>query len=251
MIKDLLIVSVDIEGHPNQFTKANVQYQVGLSILGTRHLESSIADIQHGSVLETHHFCVGPEKYFKKKSRKFCFGQSRHVTIGDLQSEIQTLIWKRDIVLVVHGGKDDLLFLEAVEIDLRPLYNVDTQKAAQNPLQLDYRCTIERMLTLLKCPFDPEMLHNAGNDANFTLRALLLIATVDATNLTLEPSCEALLSVFEKIAREFVPLQEFHRREHNRAQNRRHRRNVRLKENKQKQGRKVDLKIPSAPSPCQ
>lgn len=254
-IKDLLIVSLDIEGHPNQFTEHYLQYQVGLSILDTRHLQPSISDTQHGTVLETYHFCVGPDKYFKKrKSQKFCFGQSRHVTIGDLQSEIQKLISERDVILVVHGGKDDLLFLKAVEIDLRPLYIVDTQKAAQNPLQLDYRCKIERLLELLECPFDPDMLHNAGNDANFTLRALLLIATIDATKHSiLEPGCRDLLSAFEKIAKEHVPLEvfrkivaEFCKREHNRAQNRRHRKNVRLKEARQIKNKKLDLKIPSA-----
>ncbi|KAE9365221.1 hypothetical protein N431DRAFT_488426 [Stipitochalara longipes BDJ] len=103
-------------------------------------------------------------------------------------------IGSTDLILVVYGGATDLLFLKAAEIHLRPLYVVDTQKAAQHPLQLDYRCTIERMLELLKCPFDPEMLHNAGNNANFTLRAMLLIATVDAKNSpNLEPACEALL----------------------------------------------------------
>jgi hypothetical protein len=59
---------------------------------------------------------------------------------------------------------------------------VDTPKAAQHPLGLDYRCTIERMLSPLDCPFNPEMLYNAGNDANFTLRAFVLIAAIDATN---------------------------------------------------------------------
>jgi hypothetical protein len=105
MIKDLLMFSDDIEGQPDQLTKENGQYQVGLSILDTRHLQSRLADTQHGSVLQTHHFCIGPEKYFKKKSWKFCFGQSRHVTTRELQREIQKLISKRDTILVVHGEK--------------------------------------------------------------------------------------------------------------------------------------------------
>jgi hypothetical protein len=127
--------------------------------------------------------------------------------------------------LLFTARKYDLLFLKAARIHIRPFYIVDTQNAAQNPLSLDYRCTLERMFTLLKCPFDPGMLHNAGNDARFTLRTLLLIATIDATNHpNLEPACKALLSAFESIARGPIPLEEFHKevkaqlkREHNRA----------------------------------
>jgi hypothetical protein len=150
-IKDLLIVSLDIEGHPDQLTKESAgRYQVRLSILDTRHLQSDTADTRHESLLQTYHLCVGPEKYFKKKSWKFCFGKSRHVTLEELRDETQKLIRKRDVILVLHGGSSDLSFLRAAQIHIRPLYIIDTQKAAQHPLQLDYRCKIERMLELLK-----------------------------------------------------------------------------------------------------
>jgi hypothetical protein len=38
------------------------------------------------------------------------------------------------------------------------------------------RCTLGRLLGELKCPKSSARLHNAGNDANFTLRALVLLA---------------------------------------------------------------------------
>jgi hypothetical protein len=175
-IKDLLIVSLDIEGHLDQLTTRNGgRYQVELSILDTRLVQSGSTETQHASLIQPHHFVVGLEKYFKKKSWKFCFGKSRHVTLEELRDEIQKLIRKRDVFLVLHGGSSDLSFLRAAQIHLRPLCVIDTQKAAQHPLQLDYRCEIEQMLQLLKCPFDPEMLHNAGKDVNLTLRALMLI----------------------------------------------------------------------------
>jgi hypothetical protein len=243
MIKDVLMISLDIEGFPDQFSKDEAQHQFGLCILDTRHL-SQISEIQYESILDTQHFCIGPEKYLKAwKSRKFCFGEPKNITISDLRNEIQTIISGRDIVLILHGGKDDLLFLKSVDVDFRPLYIVDTQKAAQHPLQLDYRCSMEAMLTLLDCPFEPRMLHNAGNDANFTLRALLLIAAVDAKNHgDLDYDAEALVSAFETIGREYVPVQAFRKREHNRAQNRRHRKNVYKKECRQKHGKTLRLK---------
>lgn len=91
------------------------------------------------------------------------------------------------------------------------------------------------------------------NDANFTLRALLLIATFDAGNGTslLEPSHEALLSTIEKIAMEFIPLDEFWdvvkaelKREHKSVRARRERKNAHKKKIA-KQATKGNSKISS------
>jgi hypothetical protein len=98
------------------------------------------------------------------------------------------------------------------------------------------------MLSLLECPFESEMLRNAGNDANFTLRTLTLIAATDATNdPNSEPVRKALLWVFERITREPLPREKFLeavkaqlKREHNRAQNRRQRRNTPLEKDRAK-----------------
>ncbi|CZR56938.1 uncharacterized protein PAC_06827 [Phialocephala subalpina] len=207
-IKDLLIVGLDVENpHVAQIAK-NGQFQVGLSILDTRHLQSSMRK-RTGSqgLLQTHQFCIGSPKYFKNASRTFCFGQSKHIKLEDLNTTIQNLISNRDFILVVHGGLGDAVFLEAAKVELNPLYILDTQKAAQHPLDLDHRCTIEEMLNLLECSFGHRVLHVAGNDANFTLRALLLIAAVDTAAANhLDPAHKCLVSAFEEIARESVPL---------------------------------------------
>ncbi|KAH6722559.1 hypothetical protein BKA61DRAFT_569079 [Leptodontidium sp. MPI-SDFR-AT-0119] len=77
--------------------------------------------------------------------------------------------------------------------------------------------------------------------ANFTLRAFMLLATLDATNATGVDlkGTQALVSALEKIGREFVPLEKFieeekiqEQKEYSRAQNRRQRINARLKEQK-------------------
>ena len=73
------------------------------------------------------------------------------------------------------------------------------------------------------------------------------------TDPTLEPAYKALLSTFEKIARQPIPLERFLvavkadlKREYNYAENRRHRRNVwRKEENKAKRGKNVESKVSS------
>lgn len=91
--------------------------------------------------------------------------------------------------------------------DIHPLYILDTQKAAQHPLDLDQRCAIEHLLNLLECPFEPGILHVAGNDANFALRALLLTACIDSSKQPhIELAQQNILSAFKKIARGPVAL---------------------------------------------
>jgi hypothetical protein len=48
---------------------------------------------------------------------------------------------------------------------------------AQYSLQLTHKASLRELLTVLKCPF--QHMHIAGNDANFTLRALLMLSIKD------------------------------------------------------------------------
>ncbi|KAL5320459.1 hypothetical protein ACEPPN_011264 [Leptodophora sp. 'Broadleaf-Isolate-01'] len=212
-IKDLLLISLDVENPPNTAQlKSNSEHQIGLCILDTRDLLFKILHPEErgsNNLLRTYQFGVGSAKYIKNASRSFCFGESQHTTLKDLNTKLKELApADRDIVLVLHGGVGDVNFLKAAQIDLNYLYVIDTQRVAQHPLDLDHRCTMEEMLTQLDCPFGDRVLHTAGNDANFALRALLLLARKDAAaaNLPFSSEIESLLSIFAKIALSQVPL---------------------------------------------
>ena len=131
-------------------------------------------DIQ--SILQTHNLCYGPQKYCDRIWRKFIFGYSEHTAVEKMDGKIQSLILGRDVVLVVHGGNSDLQFLARLRISIRPIHILGTQKAAQTPLQLTYRPSLESFLTTFQIPFVRRSLHIAGNDANYALRTLLMIA---------------------------------------------------------------------------
>ena len=83
----------------------------------------------------------------------------------------------RKAILVFHGGENNILFLEGLKIDLCPLYAIDTQGAAQSAFSLDYSCSLKELLKRLECEF--ALLHVAGNDATYTLKALLLLASLE------------------------------------------------------------------------
>ena len=84
----------------------------------------------------------------------------------------------QNIILVCHGRDRDLRILGQIDIDLHPLCIIDTVKAAQYPLQLSYRYSLEKLLDEFNIPFCN--LHTAGNDAHFILRALLMVTVRDA-----------------------------------------------------------------------
>jgi len=106
----------------------------------------------------------------------------KHAKLVELNTEIQKLVFGRDVILVNYSSQFDVPFLKAANIDLNPLYVLDTQKAAQHPLDLDYRPSLKQLLRLLGCPCGTQRgtLHVSGNDATFALCAMLCLASVDS-----------------------------------------------------------------------
>ncbi|TVY57485.1 hypothetical protein LSUE1_G010351, partial [Lachnellula suecica] len=205
-IKDALVICLDIGVNCHTFAKQS-DYQIGLSILDTRHLQSLNSDEK---LFQTRHFCVGTETYFLTKCRSFYFGKSEHTTHEQVCSTLETMISGRDIVLVVYRSHQMFQDLRLANIQLQPLYIINAQKAAQHLLDLESRCSLKTLLTRLNCPSSPEMLHNAGNNAKFTLQASLLIAALDASQvLNLESKTTALISTLETTARAQIPLNDF------------------------------------------
>ncbi|KAH8781288.1 hypothetical protein F5883DRAFT_170091 [Diaporthe sp. PMI_573] len=128
--------------------------------------------------IESHHYIVGNPKFARHKANKFLFGNPKTISLSGLKDQLQLFTSNRDIILVFHGGHRELWALKALNIHLNPLYTIDTVKAAQYPLQLSYRCSLEKLLLELEIPCTA--LHNAGNDAHFVLRAVLMLAVRDA-----------------------------------------------------------------------
>lgn len=217
-IKDVLFIAIDFEGKTCQAALPD-NYQLGISILDTRHLQDSISKGLHATqnddidsetefqnILQTYNLCHGHPGYCQRARRKLLFGNAEVLSAEEMNAKIQTLMAERDIILVVHSGKNELRFLDKLEIVIRPLYLLDTQKTAQTPLGLLKRSSLEGFLTTFEIPFFSKSLHVGGNDANYTLRTLLMTAVKDAEGeegLSMEQL--ALLEVLRRIARAEIP----------------------------------------------
>ena len=182
-LKDVLFIAVDIDTFQGyESIIPGQQFHIGVSILDTRSLRDMVRSCpvlespEH--VVRSFQFTIGDSRYCRRASHRFLFGKTEGIPLSDFKPKLLGLASGRDTVLVLHGGNEDLKVLRNLGIDLRPLCIIDTVKAAQHPLQLSYRYSLERLLDELDIPF--AALHAAGNDAHFTMRALCMIAARDA-----------------------------------------------------------------------
>ncbi|KAI1331130.1 hypothetical protein F5Y16DRAFT_395564 [Xylariaceae sp. FL0255] len=189
--KDLVrFVCVDIEAYERQ---ANVITEIGLAILDT---DDSI-DVAPGtrgeswfSLIEAHHFII--EEYTHLKNTEFLagcpeafhFGKSQTIPSNEISKIIGRIIGdneskdKRPVIMVGHDIGQDLDYLYKIgynpwavsqivdEVDTKRMYQRLERAADGRKLQV--------ICSNLEIPgYD---YHNAGNDAVYTLRAMITMA---------------------------------------------------------------------------
>jgi hypothetical protein len=172
-----LFVAIDFERPgfiTNNFSPRS-DTQAGVSILDTQVLNPLL---QKGRLrLETHSFVTGSDLYYAESATKFLWGPSQQITPSQMPKCIDKLVRRdRNIVLVGHGFGGDLAALSSLGFDFQTsvIGILDTANISSE-LGME-RSTLGRLLGDLECPKSSARLHNAGNDANFTLRALILLA---------------------------------------------------------------------------
>ena len=169
-----------------------------MSLFDSRSVETS-GDYQPlASGIKSFQFTIGDSPYCRRAADKFLFGRSESILISELKPWLEQTVSERDVVLVIHGAEQDLEVLKNLGIDLHAVFVVDTVKAAQYPLRLSYRYSLEKLLEALGISFTN--LHAAGNDAHFALRALLMIVVKDAESQPSTPSITTLTKTLKAIA---------------------------------------------------
>ncbi|KAL9609445.1 MAG: hypothetical protein Q9167_005800 [Letrouitia subvulpina] len=172
-INDVVFIAIDFEYLENvkQDPSQNLDTQVGVAILDTQNFVSSPRN-----AICTFNFVIGSPSYCAKNTRKFLFGKTVTIHRKDISQKLEALISRtRNNILVGQDFINDLRILQFLQFNLYSsiVGILDLQKVAAEimpgvPLKL------YNILEELSCPYGG--LHNAGNDAYFTLRALLLLA---------------------------------------------------------------------------
>ncbi|KAI9163980.1 Ankyrin repeat domain-containing protein [Paramyrothecium foliicola] len=204
------LVSIDIDELKEQ-DGVPVQFHMGISILHTKDLQdqchshsSMHADGSKPYIIQSHHWVIGDRNYYAQHDDRFCFGKHQSMPLASLEKKLKGLPGSfSPLILVVHGGHREVTLLQKLDINLKPIFTVDTTKAARYPLQAFYDFTLKKLLVDFGIPVTGEHLHVAGNDAHFTLRVLLMIAVTDVRRELDE--LPPWVPVFETIARAPLP----------------------------------------------
>ncbi|KAG5928092.1 hypothetical protein E4U42_001252 [Claviceps africana] len=185
--KPAVFVSIDIEvleEEPRSIT------EVGIAVLDTRDIRDR--DAGPGGILwwehvKAHHLVVRQyashvnHKYVQGCPDKFRFGQSIFPNEWDLTDTLTAILdpytrdAESDVLLVGHGVQCDVRYLAGAGYDvaqaLASVDEIDTQILHQAWTAGTQPRRLQRVLSDLGIPY--AYLHNAGNDAVYTLRALV------------------------------------------------------------------------------
>jgi len=171
-----LYVSIDFENPDlivNKFHRGS-NSQVGISILDTRDL--NLLPREQALTLATYNFVTGSDLYYTASANRYLWGTPEKILPSDMLTAINKHISRpdRNIILVGHGCGRDLAALRSLGFNFQAsaIHILDTANIAREPGKS--HLSLCRLLDKLKCPH--AKLHNAGNDAHFTLRALILLA---------------------------------------------------------------------------
>ncbi|KAG9193602.1 hypothetical protein G6011_03637 [Alternaria panax] len=176
-LSDAVLIAVDFEN--TQAIKGaltvDANCQAGIAILDTKNIKQRHID----KVLRTYMFATGTPAYVAKASNRYHFGKTNSASPSKLVNCIRSLVPPdRKVVFVGHGVMNDLRALQALGFQFSDnlVAVIDTLQVANEVFDC-WAGPLRGLLKELDCPHS--RLHCAGNDANFTLKALLLLTAKD------------------------------------------------------------------------
>lgn len=148
----------------------------------------------------------------------FLFGTSEVIVREELEQYLNSKILKRDenggyrnVVVAGHEIRAERLAMKNIGIDLYDIERypsvvgiLDTRLLSYLVLErrpeFTYNTSLDGILQSFGVPFRKEYMHIAGNDANFTLKALLMIAVWSVEGLKLNPDQISMVAKLKAIA---------------------------------------------------
>lgn len=194
-MKDILLICIDVDtGGGYEVISPEQSFHIGISVLDTRCLINQL-NISKDAI-KSYQFINKDTRPCKWAAKSFLFGETKLLNLPDLAIRFSSLTHGRNYILTAYGINEDIKFFNNLNPDIanQACYILDIVKAAQYPLQLYYRYSLEKLLKEFDIAY--ANLHAAGNDAHFALKALLMIAVRDGQMVP-----EAIPAADEKLLR--------------------------------------------------
>ncbi|KAK3692528.1 hypothetical protein B0T22DRAFT_435798 [Podospora appendiculata] len=189
----VLFVAIDIEAY--EFNQ-NIITEIGIAVLDTAQL-AKVAPGDGGKgwfpVIAARHIRIKENSWAHNSvhvhgcADHFDFGTSEFIPQAKIRSVLGRIIdgvahadagKKRHVVLVFHDQGQDIKYLNALGYDIEKAENVveivDTREMHQYIVRGDNPTSLGSVLVLLDIPC--RYLHNAGNDAVYTMQAMISLA---------------------------------------------------------------------------
>lgn len=180
--EDTVFIAVDVENGQNilrETPRLDLRAQIGIAVLDTRDFHHH--PLQLEDLISTQELVMGAPVYLHNDQHSFIFGDVDTSTLegfGEFLRAIFARYAGRRIALVGHGMVQDLDIMEHYGLDLSRVTMFDTSCLAVAALdRFNTPPTLQALLIELDCTYGG--LHHAGNDANFALRCLLILAAWD------------------------------------------------------------------------
>lgn len=155
-------------------------FQLGVAILDTRDLRDAVVGAvsmpDPSKIIQTYQFAVQcePPKY-----EDFLFGKTEAISISDLRAKFHEWNSGRDVIGIAYSARNDIIVLRDFNIVMDHIFWIDLCQATYMTVREPMAPSLGILLRLLQIPNSG--LHSPGNDAHFTMRALLGIAALDVT----------------------------------------------------------------------
>ncbi|KUJ22314.1 uncharacterized protein LY89DRAFT_293389 [Mollisia scopiformis] len=217
---DAIFVAIDFEGCQNieNAFQTSIDSEFGVAYLDTRDLLHH-EEKDPSSFITTQEFATGSNSRFDKAVKNFRFGVAERVSIYDLGEKIRQCLNPQDAditnekrkVIIVRHWRNEMRSVEALRIfshDLRCVHRIlDISRTANELFERPPGCPIglTKLSSDLSLPFRGEDFHTAGNDANCTLRVLLMLAVKSQENIIPEGPQSKLVALLRQIAQAPLP----------------------------------------------
>lgn len=202
---EIVFLSIDFEHLSNlkQDLSQNLNSQVGISILDTRHLLSSPPQ----DTISTYSFVTDRLLIVPLPRRNFCLVRRIRYISKISFSNLESLVPRtRNTVLIGHDVANDLEVLQLLHFDLHTsiVGILDTGKIVSAVLALpNMTHSLSTVLSELQCSF--QNLHVAGNDAYFTLRVFLLLAIRSYPDEVVDSRHQEILTALKATTNVLIP----------------------------------------------
>ena len=163
------LMAFDVETYENDH---NIIIEIGFVVTSLPKSEEK-EQAFHFIIEENSHFVN--RDYVPDNRDKFNFGTSQRTSLKEAAGKFMQHIKEVDF-LVTHSGANDEAYLASSGIFLEGKTMFDTQLLALALLTSGTAVFgLKRLLSDLAIPYDEHILHNAGNDAVYTMKVFLAL----------------------------------------------------------------------------